>query len=315
MKKLQKMLCILLSLVVVLSLITGCRKKEPEAPPTTEETVEPTTEPIIYRIVYMTNGGILPYDADTDFTLEDPAELAIPIKQNYNFIGWFEEEDFSGYLYTDTVGETGDKIYYAKWSPIEYKITYKLNGGKLEGDLVNPSTYSMESDDITLHNPVKEGYVFDGWIELTEKDGDKELTTDGTIAVPKETVIIPSGSSGDKTFAANWLVQDKTEETKPKTTGGSGAASEHTHTYTNAKVVEATCFNEAYIVKKCSCGHQYKEIVGPALKHDWSDWILVKEENEDEKGIEKRSCRICKVVDSRFIDEIVSGSDAKKNTN
>ena len=55
----------------------------------------------------------------------------------------------------------------------------------------NPATYTIESDAITLVNPTREGYSFDGWTgtELTE---------------PTKTVTIAKGSTGDRSYTANW---------------------------------------------------------------------------------------------------------------
>ena len=320
MKSCKKLLCMFLCVVMALSLLAGCRKEEPTEP-TTEAATEPTVEPIIYSITYVPNGGDLPYDADYDFTLEDPAELAEPERPNYDFVGWFEEEDCSGYLYTDTVGETGDKIYYAKWAPTEFAITYDLDGGAIAADAINPSYYTVESEEITLNNPTKTGYTFVGWEDNSKTENDIAGSASGTAAAevseeetdetdvsrPQTKVTIPKGSYGKKSFTAIWQSSQRT--TGARTSGGSGGG--HTHSYSTVKKVEATCFNEEYTVKRCSCGHKYKDVTGKALEHEWLDWVLVKEENLEENGIEKRSCEVCHIVESRFIDELEDVEESK----
>jgi hypothetical protein len=42
-----------------------------------------------------------------------------------------------------------------------YTIEYNLNGGTNNPN--NPGTYTIESDIITLQNPTRTGYIFDGW--------------------------------------------------------------------------------------------------------------------------------------------------------
>lgn len=72
-----------------------------------------------------------------------------------------------------------------------YFITYDLNGGSYESDYSNPLTYNVESDDIKLYNPKKEGYVFEGW-----------TGTNGT--EPQTDVTIYKGSTGDRKYTANY---------------------------------------------------------------------------------------------------------------
>ena len=51
-----------------------------------------------------------------------------------------------------------------------YKITYVLNGG--ENNSANPNEYTIESDDVLLRDPIREGYDFEGWysdVALTKK--------------------------------------------------------------------------------------------------------------------------------------------------
>ena len=69
-----------------------------------------------------------------------------------------------------------------------YNITYKLNGGIVSG---NPSTYTEEDEDITLNNPTKKGYTFTGW------------TGTGLTSASMQ-VVIKSGSTGDRSYEANW---------------------------------------------------------------------------------------------------------------
>ena len=56
-------------------------------------------------------------------------------------------------------GSAGDREYTAHWSPVSYSIGYDLDGGTA----ANPADYTIESDPITLQNPVRAGYIFTGW--------------------------------------------------------------------------------------------------------------------------------------------------------
>ena len=74
-----------------------------------------------------------------------------------------------------------------------YNITYGLDGGSLEED--NPATYNVETESFTLNNPTKTGYTFLGW---TGSNGD----------TPQTVVTIPLGSVGDKTYNANFSLNE-----------------------------------------------------------------------------------------------------------
>ena len=77
----------------------------------------------------------------------------------------------------------------AQWTPVNYTISYTLNGG---GETTNPTSYTIESTAITLNNPTRNGYTFAGW---TGSNGE----------TPEQSVTIAHGSTGNKTYTANWI--------------------------------------------------------------------------------------------------------------
>ena len=107
----------------------------------------------------------------------DPIE-----KEYYDFAGWFDEDDNKVESITEDIKLT------PKWTAKEFKIDYVLNGGTAD----TITTYTIESDDITLPRPKRTGFIFKGW---TGSNGD----------TPQKDVTIPKGSTGDKTYTANWV--------------------------------------------------------------------------------------------------------------
>ena len=65
-----------------------------------------------------------------------------------------------------------DRTIYIHTKPINYKITYNLDGGSVSTD--NRTTYTTK-DEFTLINPIKQGYVFSGW-SGTELSGGANTT-------------------------------------------------------------------------------------------------------------------------------------------
>jgi len=163
-----------------------------------------------YSIDYQLNGGDWNgATPKTSYTIEDATYYLLkPVKADYDFGGWFDNSGFSGIIHTAVQqGSTGDKMFYAKWTPVVYTITYENvdgasgMGGKLE-------SYTVESltEDYVLPTPTKPGYVFEGWTE------------DGS-AVTKLAV----GSTGNKVYTANWAV-DKWSDARDSLSGGDGIA-------------------------------------------------------------------------------------------
>lgn len=117
----------------------------------------------------------------------------VTAKDGYAFGGWYTDSKFTeSSKFTD--GDTmpnHDVIYYAKWTLIEYTITYNLNGGTNAGE--NPKTYTVESEKIMLLEPSKTGYRFDGWYSDAERTN--------------RVTEIAKGSTGDVTLYAKWTIK------------------------------------------------------------------------------------------------------------
>ena len=117
--------------------------------------------------------------------------LKDPVKTGYTFAGWYKAEDFTGNAVTEIAqGSTGNITLYAKWELVSYTITYELNGGTNVPE--NPAGYNVETETITLKDPVKPGYTFGGWYMAEDFTGD---------AVTE----IAQGSTGDITLYAKWV--------------------------------------------------------------------------------------------------------------
>ena len=75
--------------------------------------------------------------------------------------GTDSEFDFSTQAITwGMIDQTGNVYFIAQINPIEYQITYELNGWV--NNLNNVTWYTIE-DEITFENPTKDWYSFDGW--------------------------------------------------------------------------------------------------------------------------------------------------------
>ena len=83
----------------------------------------------------------------------------------------------------------------AQWTPVTYTISYDLAGGSVS--TANPTSYNIETNTFTLNNPTREGYTFTGW---TGSNGN----------TPQTSVTIAKGTIGNKTYTANWQINQYT---------------------------------------------------------------------------------------------------------
>ena len=144
----------------------------------------------LYKIDYEKNGGTFTdttittsYNQYTSFT------LPIPIKNGYDFKGWYSDYNYNGYIENNgTYNINQNTTVYAKWQPVNYTISYVLNGGQNVAG--NPSTYTIE-ESINFAEPTREGYDFKGW--YTDSSFNQSITK------------VENGSVGNITLYAKWV--------------------------------------------------------------------------------------------------------------
>ena len=165
-----------------------------EKMPASDMTLKAVWEITQYSIDYELNGGVFVQGQlpDKTYTIETGYYSdKIPVKKGYTFEGWAGDNGNTPQTsITISQGNTGDKSYQAVWKTTEYKIEYDLDGGSW-GGLTPMSAYTIESGDIALPVPVRDGYTFSGWIG-----------NNGT--EPQVNVVITKGSTGNKKYIANW---------------------------------------------------------------------------------------------------------------
>jgi uncharacterized repeat protein (TIGR02543 family) len=157
--------------------------------PGADTTVYAKWTPVEYSITYTLYGGTNGANPPT-YTIESGITFLDPSRTGYTFAGWYADADYSNPKSSISVGTYGDVTLYAKWTPIDYAITYELNGGT---NGANPSTYTIE-DTIIFASPSRVGYIFAGW------------HTDNTLTIPISS--IPVGSINAITIHAKWTPID-----------------------------------------------------------------------------------------------------------
>ena len=149
---------------------------------------------IEYTIITLLEGGNAGSSQVYFYTVEQTVTLPTPTRTGYTFLGWTGEGITTPQPnVTIPKGSTGDKKYIENWELTEYNIAMDLNGGSGQEKVV----YTMTDEDFELPTPTRNGYEFVGW------------TGEG-ITTPQTSVKIPTGSTGNKAYTANWKVIEYT---------------------------------------------------------------------------------------------------------
>lgn len=176
---------------------------------TEDETVYAIYKPITYTIQLDPDGGEVSTNVIT-YTIEDEVTIPDANKRGYTFEGWGEKK-----ITNLSKGTTGNLKFKATYNAIVYKISYDYNTGVLKNGQKNPDTYTVETEDFTINNPVRTGYNFIGW-----KIGTGE---------PQKEVTIHSGSIGDISMIAKYKAISHKVIFEPN--GGNTPIKEKTVTY------------------------------------------------------------------------------------
>ena len=115
-------------------------------------------------------------------------DLPVPIKQGYRFLGWKNLQTGESVKAPDQFFGYEDEItLFAEWEPKRYTVTLYTN----VEDLNTVSEYYTIEKKLNLYPPGNIGYVFCGWYDNEEFDGEPISE-------------IPLGSVGDKELYAKW---------------------------------------------------------------------------------------------------------------
>ena len=165
-------------------------------------TITANWTPETYTITYYnTTGASFTTANPSEYTIEDTVTLTNPTKTGYNFAGWCSGSTTCNNpsLSVSFSSETGNKKYYANWTPETYTITYNTNGGTINTagisvqfeNQVYTQQYTVESSSIELVSPEKNYYTFDGWYENQNFSGNSVSMVNPGVSAEKDHRNIP----------------------------------------------------------------------------------------------------------------------------
>ena len=139
------------------------------------------------KVTLVLNGGTLSENL-TSYTEGEETLLPVPVSENYDFVGWYRAADFSDAEPSTKISadETGNKIFYARWSPKTFTVTLQPEGGVVAESTLT-YVYGVGAQ---LPVPTKTHCAFVGWYDSQSGGSKYEAITEA--------------SSGNITLWARW---------------------------------------------------------------------------------------------------------------
>lgn len=153
-------------------------------------TLDAKWKPISYSIDYELDGGTNPEDTHDFYTCEDHVVLPTALKEHYDFGGWFTNKELTDAISEIPTNTTGNKVFYAKWTPKTYTLIFDPNGGHIS-QTEQKYVYGKVTE--FARKPYRGDYDFAGWYydqACTKAYGNK----------------ITADNSGDHTLYAKWTL-------------------------------------------------------------------------------------------------------------
>lgn len=172
----KRFLCLAMVLLVSLMALAACG----------DTPDDPTPEAKTYTVTFDSNGGsaVSAISVTENQKAIAPTE---PTKLGYDFAGWYNGN--TEWSFDNAV--TADLTLTAKWEITNYTVTFYDGNNVLELD---PKTYTITTDDITLGSASKDHYNFMGWYK--DADFTENIQT------------IKKGTTGNLSLYAQFVVKN-----------------------------------------------------------------------------------------------------------
>ena len=179
----KRIVSMLLALILLLG-ITACGNGMPatqtnpnsipsvQSTTTAPNTTVPTTDLPLrqIKVALDANGGSCQVTELLLMADQCYGELPEPVLDGYVFVGWFTEREGGIPVAPETVlTAEGDHIIYAHWElKTQFVVTLDPNGGRISpyAGLLNVTVNAPYGE---LPEPIREGYIFQGWYTEPEK--------------------------------------------------------------------------------------------------------------------------------------------------
>ena len=149
------------------------------------DSMETTKSIDVYQVNLTRGAGISSVTGAGNYIRDSKPTIDATINNGYEWSRWTGTPATTTKNYSAAIVKNWNVT--ANANPISYSITYILNGGSVS----NVTSYNIETSTFTLSNPTRSNYSFIGW---TGSNG----------STPQMNVTINKGSTGDRSYTANW---------------------------------------------------------------------------------------------------------------
>ncbi len=144
-----------------------------------------------YAVKFDAMGGKVSMSEKTVYDTETYGELPTPVREYYNFLGWYTAQTTGTKVTPDTVvALNGAQTLYARWERITVKVSFDANGGTSSLS----SAVLSYGDTYSLPTASRQYYNFDGW--YTQKTGGTRVESTTQIT-----------DSREHTLYAHWTIK------------------------------------------------------------------------------------------------------------
>ena len=191
--------------------------------PTADATLYAKWTANTYTLTYTYNGATGGNGSSTgSYTTGGSAiTLPTPTKTGYAFAGWFAESTFSTQV-SGTQTPLADATLYAKWTAINYTLTYNTNNATSGSAPTDATNYNIGGNAVVAGNTgslARTGYSFAGWA----------LAADGSGTVYQSGQALAFGAA-NQTLYAKWSADTYT--VTYNTNGATGTQANASDSYT-----------------------------------------------------------------------------------
>lgn len=125
----------------------------------------------VCNIIFDANGGSVDEESIKVNYGKAYGKLPTPVRPGYKFEGWYTDKEDGVLIEEDTiVTAVSEQTLYARWTPVEYTLSYNANGGTVS---IAEKKITVEDEFGELPQPTRECYDFLGWYSTPDGDGIK----------------------------------------------------------------------------------------------------------------------------------------------